>query len=59
MSTACSYECYHYAIIRHYFKGGHRTILTCLTLAQAQEHCGREDTRVTGAIRTLKSALGR
>ena len=33
-----------YKIVRHYFKGGRRTIATRLTLAEAQAHCHNPET---------------
>ena len=33
-----------YKIVRHYFKGGKRTINTGLTLDQAQAHCQNKET---------------
>lgn len=37
-----------YKIVRHHFKGGKLTIKEGLTLAEAQEHCQREDTHGEG-----------
>ena len=33
-----------YKIVRHFFNGGKRTILTGLSLEQAQAHCGDPET---------------
>jgi hypothetical protein len=41
-----------YKIVRNYFRGGHRTIATGLTLEEAQEHCRNPET----SSRTAKSA---
>lgn len=37
-----------YRIIRFRFNGPSRTIRKNVTLAEARQHCGREDTRTTG-----------
>lgn len=37
-----------YRVIRFRFKGKPRTLRNRLTLAEAQAHCGREDTRGPG-----------
>jgi hypothetical protein len=33
-----------YRIVRHYYRGGHRTIRKGLTLAEAQAHCQDPET---------------
>lgn len=42
-----------YKIVRHYFKGGKRTIETGLTLEQAQKHC--QDKETSSSTCTLAS----
>jgi hypothetical protein len=37
-----------YKIVRYRFKGTSRTVRTGLTLAEAQAHCQREDTKGDG-----------
>jgi len=44
-----------YKIIRHYFRGGKRTINTGLTLEQAQAHCRNPETSSS----TCTSSAGR
>jgi len=44
-----------YKIVRHYFKGGKRTIETGLTLEQAQAHCSDPET----SSRTCTKAAGK
>lgn len=34
----------HYAIVRHYYRGGKRVIARGLTLEEAQEHCRNPET---------------
>ena len=38
-----------YKIVRNYFKGGKRTIVTGLTLEEAQQHCRDPETSSTTA----------
>ena len=42
-------ECRHYRVVRFYFKGGHRVIMTGLTLAEARAHCGNPETSSSSA----------
>jgi len=44
-----------YKIVRHYFKGGKRTIKTGLTLEEAQAHCRDPQT----SSRTCTTSAGR
>ncbi len=37
-----------YRIVRYHFKGRHEIIKTGLTLAEAQEHCRKPETREDG-----------
>lgn len=52
-----------YKIVRHYFKGGHRTIKTGLTLKEAQEHCENPETSsstaTSAAAKRITSRHGR
>lgn len=43
-----------YRIVRMYFKGGKRTIVSGLTLEEAQEHCSDKET----SSRTCTSSAG-
>lgn len=48
MARECNGECHHYRIVRHYFNGSRkRTIMTGLTLAEAQAHCSNPETSST------------
>ena len=48
-----------YKIIRHYFKGGKRTIMTGLSLAEAQAHCGNPDTSSSTATSAAAKRITR
>lgn len=51
-----------YKIVRHYFKGGKRTIKRGLTLQEAQAHCGSPETSsrtcTTAAARRITQRMG-
>mgnify|MGYP001610610415 FL=1 len=48
-----------YKIVRHYFKGGKRTITTGLTLAEAQAHCHNPETSSKTATSSIAKARTR
>ena len=48
-----------YKIVRHYFKGGKRTIMTGLTLAEAQAHCHNPETSSKTATSSIAKARTR
>ena len=48
-----------YKIVRHYFKGGKRTIETGLTLEQAQAHCQDPETSSSTCTKSYPKSITR